>query len=107
MLVESQLRLGGQVAAVEIGGERVAALAPPFDRAPGPFGRPGNQREFRIGVVADAEIPADIARDHTDGGEGHARAAAMSSRCRTTPPPAEVSSRGIKSRIWLRCQLLA
>jgi len=60
-LVEGELRLGGQVAAVEVGDERVTAVADPLDRPPDPSRRPGNQREFRTGAVADAEIAADIA----------------------------------------------
>src|SRR6516164_2451092 len=58
LLVERQLRLGGQVATVEIAGEGVAALARPFDRAPNPSRRPSDQRELRTGVVADPEIAA-------------------------------------------------
>ena len=90
ILVERKLRLGGQVAAVEISGECIAALARPFDRPPHSSRRPGDQRKIWIGVVADPEISADIARDHADCGSGTPRTAAMSSRCRTTPPPAVV-----------------
>jgi len=42
MLVERKLRLGGQVAPVEIGGECIAAVARPFDRAPHSSRRPGD-----------------------------------------------------------------
>src|SRR5215472_17350799 len=47
---------------VEVGGERVMPIADPIDRPSDPSRRPGNQREFRTGAVADAEIAADIAR---------------------------------------------
>jgi hypothetical protein len=49
ILVESELRLGTHIAAVKIAGERVVAFARPFDGAPDPSRRPGNEREFRTG----------------------------------------------------------
>src|SRR5690242_21502462 len=67
----AELRLGGQVPAVKVSGKRVMAVAGPFHRAPDPSRRPGNQREFRTGAVADAEIAADIARHDADGGGRH------------------------------------
>ena len=60
ILVESKLRLGVQIAVVEIAGERVMAFARPFDRAPDPFRLPGQRaRNSGTGAVADAEIAAD------------------------------------------------
>src|SRR5215472_4619400 len=36
------------------------ALARPFDRAPDPFCRPGDECEFRAGAVADAPLEAIV-----------------------------------------------
>ena len=58
---------------MEIGGECIAAVAQPFDRAAQSSRRPGDYGHFRIGVVADAEISADIARDHADRGGRYAK----------------------------------
>ena len=63
VLVDRELGFRHEVAAVEIGQERVTAVANPFDRAGYPLCRPRDQDEFRAGVVADAKIPADITRD--------------------------------------------
>src|SRR3954447_16539025 len=61
--IEREFGLGNQVAAMEITQKRVLALAPPFDRLSDPFRSPGDQHEFGAGIVADAEIAADIARN--------------------------------------------
>jgi hypothetical protein len=46
---------------VEIGQESVAPFANPLDRPSDALCGPGDQRELWAGIVADAEIPADIA----------------------------------------------
>ncbi len=62
--IQGELRFRCQVAAVEIGQKGFAPLANPFDRPSDAFRRPGDQCELRAGVIADPEIPADIARHH-------------------------------------------
>ena len=52
----------GEIAALIVAEERLAALAGPFHRPPEPPRRPGHQRELGIERVAGAEIAADVAR---------------------------------------------
>ena len=49
---------------MEIGQEGVAAVADPLDRPAESLCRPDDQHKLGAGVVADAEIAADIAGDH-------------------------------------------
>ena len=65
--IEGKLRIDIQIAALEIGEERLAPLGPECHRAPQPPRGPGHEHEFRIGRVAGAEISADIkGRDNPD-----------------------------------------
>jgi hypothetical protein len=62
--VQRELGFRHQVAAVKVGQKGLAALAHPLHRPPDSLRRPGDQHKLRASVVADPEIPADIARDH-------------------------------------------
>ena len=49
---------------MKVGQKGLAALAHPLHRPPDSLRRPGDQHKLRASVVADPEIPADIAGDH-------------------------------------------
>ena len=64
MGVQGEFGFGRQVATVKVGQEGVAPLANPLDRPANAFCRPSDQCELRAAIVADPEIPADIAGNH-------------------------------------------
>ena len=88
--VQGEFGFGRQVATVKVGQEGVAPLANPLDRPANAFCRPSDQRELRAAIVADPEIPADIAETTRTLSFATPSAPAMSSRCLITPPPALV-----------------
>jgi hypothetical protein len=64
VFVESELGLRREITAVKIGEERISSIAQPFNRAPGAFCRPRDQHKLGAGVIADAEIAANVTGDH-------------------------------------------
>ncbi len=69
--VEGELGVADVIAAVRVGGERLAALARPLDGAADPARGPGDEQ--LLGVVEDlrAEAAADVGRDHPQLVLGH------------------------------------
>src|SRR5262249_39647119 len=62
LLVERQLDLGGEVAALIVAEERFAALAYPLHRPADPLRRPQNQREFWKDRILGSEVSSDLIR---------------------------------------------
>src|SRR5262249_17016700 len=62
LLVERQLDLSDEVAALIIAEKRLAALAYPLHRPADPLRRPQNQREFRKDRVLGSEVSTDLVR---------------------------------------------
>ena len=62
--IQREFSVRRQVACLIVAQKRLTALAGPFHRAADPACRPGDQREFRIGRAARAEVAADVVHHH-------------------------------------------
>jgi len=66
------VRIGSQVARLEVAEERLTSLTGPLHRATDAPRRPGNQSELGVRRAACAEIAAHVVHHHAHIGVGHA-----------------------------------
>ena len=75
---------------MKIAEKRIASIANPSDRPSDPFRCPGDQHEFRTGLLRMPKFPPTSPETTRTVSFATPSAPAMSSRCRITPPPALV-----------------
>ena len=89
LVIERELRLHREIAALIVAEQRFTAVGCPFHRTADPARGPGNQHLFRENLAAGAEISADVADDQPELVVWHAERSrelavrdVASSRCR-------------------------